>query len=255
MKPFTTVDFLGVKITSLSLDELLEEIEISLTSSKRLLVGNVNVHAMNLAVESQYFRDSLKKCDIVFCDGFGVKLGAALLGTRIKQRFTPPDFIDSLMRLLVESKGSVFLLGSIEGIAEKAGEALQRRNPGLVIAGSHHGFFNKNRGQPENQAVVEMINGSHAKLLLVGLGMPAQEQWLVDYWEDLNVQVAMTVGALFDTVSGAIPRAPKIFTEHGMEWLARLVIEPGRLWKRYLIGLPTFFGRVLRQRFSRNPLK
>lgn len=252
MGNYPRYEFLGVKIASLGLDELLDEIQDALRKAKKLQLGNVNIHAMNLAQSSPAFRDALNKLDIVFCDGFGVKIGASMLEINIKQRFTPPDFIDSIMKQVIETKGSVFLLGAREGIAEKAGKVLQERNPGLIIAGHYHGYFDKQQENSENKAVIDMINQSRATLLLVGFGMPTQEQWLVENREILNPLVSLAVGALFDTLSGNIQRMPRYITDHGLEWLGRLIIEPRRLWKRYLLGIPRFFWAVFKAKNSKN---
>lgn len=250
-----SIEFLGLHLTNLHLEELLHSISQALLDKKKLLIGYVNIYAVNLAEESMAFRDAMNKMDIVFCDGFGVKVGASLLGLHIKERFTPPDFIDDVMKCVIETQGSVFLLGANPGVAEKAANTLQQRNPSLVIAGNHHGYFNKQQNHPESKAVVEMINRSKTAVLLIGFGMPAQEQWLMENQAELNVPVVMTVGALFDTLSGELHRAPRFLTDHGLEWLSRLVTEPRRLWRRYLIGIPQFFWKILKKRFGQNHIK
>lgn len=255
MSNYPIYEFLGVKITSLGLDELLDEILDALSKARKLQLGNVNIHAMNLSQSTPAFRDALNKMDIVFCDGYGVKIGASMLGINLKQRFTPPDFIDSVMKQVIETKGSVFLLGARKGVAEKAGKVLQERNPGLIIAGHYHGYFDKRHESSDNKIVVDMINQSGASLLLVGFGMPTQEQWLIENREVLNPSVSLTIGALFDTLSGNIQRMPRFITDHGLEWLGRLIIEPRRLWKRYLLGIPLFFWTVFNEKISKKHIK
>ena len=242
---------LGVKIDLLTLDQVLVFIEQTILNGRRAIVANVNVHAANLAYSLPWFRAFLNQSDLVFCDGFGVMLGARLLGYKIPERFTPPDWIARLAALSVEHDFSLFFLGARPVVAEMAAERLRGQFPSLRIVGAHHGYFVRSPGHPENEAVVQLINRLKPNILIVGFGMPLQEQWLLENWDDLDVNVALPVGALFDYMSGVVRRGPRWMTDHGVEWLARLVIEPRRLWHRYLVGNPLFFWRVLRQMAQR----
>jgi len=98
--------------------------------------------------------------------------------------------------------------------------------------------------------VLKEINASRPDMLLVGFGMPLQERWLMQNWNRINARVALTGGAVFDYVSGELRRGPRILTDNSFEWLARLLIEPKRLWRRYVIGNPLFLLRVLKQRLT-----
>jgi N-acetylglucosaminyldiphosphoundecaprenol N-acetyl-beta-D-mannosaminyltransferase len=133
-------------------------------------------------------------------------------------------------------------------VADKAAANLKARYPDLRIVGTHHGYFDKTQGCAENEAVIEQINTVKPNILIVGFGMPLQERWLMENWDRIDANVALTGGAVFDYVSGELRRAPRWMTENGLEWLGRLIIEPRRLWKRYLIGNPIFLWRVLKQR-------
>jgi N-acetylglucosaminyldiphosphoundecaprenol N-acetyl-beta-D-mannosaminyltransferase len=143
---------------------------------------------------------------------------------------------------------SFFLLGAKPGVAERAAAAIQKNAPGLRISGVYHGYFDKSASSPENKMVLDRINSNSTHILLVGFGMPLQEKWLQENWEALQINVALPVGAMFDFLAGETPRGPRWLTDHGFEWLTRLIIEPRRLWRRYLIGIPLFFWRVLLQR-------
>jgi N-acetylglucosaminyldiphosphoundecaprenol N-acetyl-beta-D-mannosaminyltransferase len=143
----------------------------------------------------------------------------------------------------------VYLLGARPGVAQEAARRLQARYPDLEIVGVHHGFFDHAAGSLENEAVVREINDARPDILLVGMGMPLQEYWLMENQDRLQGGVVLTGGAVFDYVSGGLRRGPRALTHSGFEWLARLLVEPRRLWRRYLIGNPLFLLRVLRQRF------
>lgn len=246
--PVEPIDLLGVRIHPVHLHELLDYISRTIAEDRRAIVTNVNVRAMNLAYEQPWFREYLNTSALVFCDGFGVKWGAALVGRHLPERMTPPDWLPDLARLAAQQRWRVYLLGARPGIASEAAIALQRDEAarGLFVVGTHHGYFHKRRESAENRAVVAHINSVRPHLLLVGFGMPLQERWLYENWHDLHVNVALPVGAAFDYLAGVVPRAPRWMTDHGLEWLGRLLIEPRRLWRRYLIGNPLFLWRLLR---------
>jgi N-acetylglucosaminyldiphosphoundecaprenol N-acetyl-beta-D-mannosaminyltransferase len=213
---------------------------------QRALVLNVNVHAMNLAIEKPWFGDLLRQAAIVFCDGAGVRLGALMSGHPLPPRITYADWMWSLGQFASSHGLSLYFLGGKPGVAEEAKRALRRQNPSLKIVGTRHGYFDKTAGSAESIAVVEEINRTNPDVLVVGFGMPVQEQWLADHWKLLNARVALTGGAAFDYVSGTLRRPPKWMQATGLEWLGRMLIEPRRLWRRYVVGNPLFFARLLK---------
>jgi len=243
-----TVSVLGVRIHALSLEQLLGLILHVSVHQERAIVAYVNVHAMNLACEASWFRAFFNQSEVVFCDGFGVKWGARLLGARLPERFTPPDWLPRLAELAAQHGLTFFFVGSRPGVAAAAAVRLQAQFPTLKIVGTQHGEFDKTLGCVENDAVVRAINAARPNVLLVGFGMPLQEKWLLENWKRLDGNVALPVGAALDYMAGATPRGPRWMRDHGLEWLARLLIEPRRLWRRYLIGNPLFLWRVLLQR-------
>lgn len=252
MKPYQSINLFGVSISKIKLNEMMQEIRTAVHQHTKVLIGYVNISSMNMAYELPDFRSNLEKFNIVYCDGFGVMLGARLMGEALPERFTAPDFIDDVMQILIETDGGVFLLGSKPGIAALAGAELVKRNPGLKLSGTHHGYYDKTPGSQENESVVSQINTAAPALLLMGFGNPLQEEWILQNWDKLDVPVALMTGAMFDTLSGTTPRAPKFVTDHGLEWLSRLLIEPRRMWRRYLVGNPLFFLRILIQKLGGN---
>jgi N-acetylglucosaminyldiphosphoundecaprenol N-acetyl-beta-D-mannosaminyltransferase len=176
-------------------------------------------------------------------------LAARLLGRRIPERITYADWAWRLAAFAEAEGFSLYLLGARPGMAQEAARRLQARYPDLEIVGVRHGFFDHAAGSPENEAVVREINDARPDILLVGMGMPLQEYWLMENRDRLQAGVVLTGGGVFDYVSGGLRRGPRILTHSGFEWLARLLVEPRRLWRRYLIGIPLFLLRVLRQCF------
>ncbi len=247
----SAIQILGVTIHTLSLPQLLAYIEQRIKQRQQTIIAYANVYAMNLAYVQPWFRAFLNQSDLVFCDGFGVKVAAKLLGHNLPQRFTPPDWLDQLVTLASAQGWSLFVLGARPGVALRAANRLRDQAPGLQIAGVHHGYFDKTPGSAENEAVVQYINAVNPDILLIGFGMPLQERWLHENWPRLTAHLALPVGAALDYVAGEVQRGPRWMTDNGFEWLARLVIEPRRLWRRYLVGNPLFLWRIVQERWRR----
>jgi N-acetylglucosaminyldiphosphoundecaprenol N-acetyl-beta-D-mannosaminyltransferase len=245
-----SVELLGVRIHDLSPDELISHITHYCLAGDQAVLSYVNTHAMNLSYGNTDFRQYLNNASINFCDGVGVQLGARLLGEEIRYRSTPPDWIERLASSCVANDLSLYFLGAQSGVAERAARKLEVLVPGIEISGTHHGYFDKSKNTVENNRILDEINSSNTNVLLVGFGMPLQENWITENLENLAINVVIPVGALFDYMTGDIYRAPGWITDHGFEWLTRLLVEPGRLWRRYIIGNPLFFWRVLKQRFG-----
>jgi N-acetylglucosaminyldiphosphoundecaprenol N-acetyl-beta-D-mannosaminyltransferase len=244
------VDVLGVGVDPLTVEELHARIRRLVRAGERDLVLNVNAHCLNLCYEDPKLRDFLNGAEVVFCDGAGVMLAARILGRRIPARITYADWVWRLADFAAAEGFSLYLLGARPGVAQEAARRLRERHPDLKIAGVRQGYFDHSAESPENEAVVQEIDAAAPDILLVGLGMPLQERWLMENWQRLDVRVALTGGAVFDYVSGRLRRGPRLLTDNGFEWLARLLIEPRRLWRRYLIGNPLFLLRVLKQRLG-----
>jgi N-acetylglucosaminyldiphosphoundecaprenol N-acetyl-beta-D-mannosaminyltransferase len=246
------IEILNVKIDRCSVKQLHTYIGNVIVNNNKAIVANVNVHAMNLSYEKPWFRAFLNQSQVVFCDGFGVILGARLLGHHLPRRITYADWIWDLSSPAEAHGWTIFFLGAKPGVANTAANQLLSHYPDLKICGIHHGYFNMDPSSDENKSLIEKINSCRPNILLLGLGMPRQERWLHENWDAIDANIALTGGAVFDYASGKLTRGPKWLTDHGLEWLARLLIEPRRLWRRYLIGNPRFIWRVLKERFRIN---
>ena len=211
---------------------------------------NVNAHCLNLAYENVWLRDFLNGVHIVYSDGYGAVLAARLLGHHVKERITFGDWTYPLCDLAARHGYKLFFLGSRQEVAEQAAMRLRKQFPDLQIVGTHHGYFDKTPGSPENREVIAKINAAQPDILFVSFGMPLQEKWLSENWETLDASIALASGAMLDYASGLLKRPPRWMTNHGLEWLGRLIIEPRRLWKRYLLGVPVFMWRVMLQRLG-----
>jgi N-acetylglucosaminyldiphosphoundecaprenol N-acetyl-beta-D-mannosaminyltransferase len=249
------VNILGVGVDRISAEELHAEILRTVHDRKQEMILHVNAHCLNLSYHRPWLRSLLNNADIVFCDGFGVVLAAKILGRPSLERVTYGDEIWRLLELAELHNLSIFFLGARPGVAGKAAARLSEKYPSLNIVGVQHGYFDRTKGSPENEAIIQKINDTSPNILMVGFGMPLQELWLKENWEHLSANVAIPLGAIFDFLSGdflsgGVRRGPPFMKDNGFEWLARLLIEPRRLWRRYLIGNPLFLLRVLQQLLS-----
>jgi N-acetylglucosaminyldiphosphoundecaprenol N-acetyl-beta-D-mannosaminyltransferase len=210
----------------------------------------LNAHVLNQSRANPALREALEQADLVYCDGYGVRLAAKALDAEIPHRMTGADWIYGLAALCELGGQSVYLLGAEPGVTAEAARRLDRWYPRLRIAGTHHGYFDI--GSAHDDRVVEDINARKPDIVLVGMGTPKQELWVAHNAAHLETDVVWTVGALFDYVSGRVPRAPRWLADNGLEWIFRLAIEPQRMWRRYLLGNPVFISRVMAQARARH---
>lgn len=195
------------------------------------------------------YREVVNTCALSLCDTVGLLAVARSRGVDLRERVTGVELIEHLCARAAKEGVSVFLFGGAPGIADRAAKELQRRYPGLNLAGTRNGYFNAN----ESPRIAEQIRASAAQLLLVGLGFPKQEYWLAEHLRATGCGAGIGVGGSFDVISGNLERAPEQWRKLGLEWLYRLVKEPQR-WRRQL-ALPHFVLLVaaesVRSRFAR----
>ena len=216
-------------------------------------VSYVNAHVLNQSFTDDTLRSALQRSDLVYCDGYGVRLAAKAIGRPVPHRMTGADWIWGVAALCEAAGRSLYLLGSDPGASAEAATELKRWYPSLEITGTHHGYFEQD--SPHEQRVLEHINEHKPDILLVGMGTPQQEVWVERHFDEVDAKVVWTVGALFEYVSGRIKRAPHWMSDNGLEWIFRLAVEPRRMWRRYLLGNPVFLHRVLEERRRRSPVR
>ena len=239
-----TLAVLGVPFAQLTAAQAIAEAVRLFEDPDPAWIAVENAHAVNLATGDPDHREVLRRADLVLNDGKGMLLAGRLLGHRFPIDLNGNYFTPLLLDCAASKGWATFLLGASPGVVDRAADLLTARHPGLKIVGTQHGFIPPD-GHDE---IAERIREVGAELLLVGMGMPRQEQWVDRYLEATGARLASTVGAFYDFQVGEVPRAPQWMNRLGLEWLFRLVTEPKRLWKRYLIGNPLFVLRVLRQR-------
>jgi alpha-1,3-mannosyltransferase len=221
--------------------------------NKPTAVVFANAHTLNRAINPSV-RSMLDRA-IVFNDGLGVDIASRMLfGRSFPDNLNGTDFVPHYLRS-TNKRYRIFLVGAQPGVAERAAERLAELAPHHAVVGCSHGYV----PPEETGALIERIRGARANILLVAMGNPQQEQWLNDHLAASGCRLGFGVGGLFDFLAGTVPRAPHWVQAARLEWSYRLLQEPRRLWRRYLVDMPIFLARIFRQwlagaRVSRVPL-
>jgi exopolysaccharide biosynthesis WecB/TagA/CpsF family protein len=237
---------LGVEVDRLTRQQAIAKIAGWTYDGPRML-AYVNAHTLNLAVRDTILRRALTRSDLVLNDGLGLSLAARMRGQRFPENLNGSDFTVDLLKLAAARGWSTFLLGGRPGVAEAAARMLTSEIDGLQIAGTCHGFTNKTE---DSLAQVVRLSGAH--VLIVAFGSPLQECWLDRNLDATCACLGVGVGAFLDFTAEAVPRAPRWMNVLGVEWCFRLLQEPRRLWRRYLIGNPLFLTRAWQDRRTGN---
>ena len=247
------VTLMGLPLDLVDVAKLHETIRRSIAEKRKSLILNLNIHCVNLASRQPWLRDFLREAALVFCDGDGVRLGLKLLGIDPPPKITYDRWIWQLAEFSDQNRYQLYFVGARPGVAEDAARNLKNAFPGLQIAGTAHGYFQK-EGE-ESEKLIHAINRVLPDILIVGFGMPLQEKWLFDNWHKIDARVFLTGGAVFDYASGRIKRAPEWMIRLHLEWLFRFLQEPRRLFGRYVWGIPYFFWTIFKEKLKGNKLE
>lgn len=235
-----TRDILGVTVTSAPMSEMIGALDARMLAGERIKLAFLNAHTSNLAGANTAFAAVLNDFTVLN-DGIGVDIAARRLhGERFPENLNGTDFVPALLTQ-IKRPLRIFLFGGQEGVAQAAADRLAEMAPQHAIVGTRTGYFAPGF-EPQ---IVQLIAGSKPDLVLVALGNPAQELFIARHFEALGSQMLVGVGALLDFLSGRVGRAPSLFRKARIEWVWRLGREPGRLWKRYLLGNSQFLWRVI----------
>ncbi|MFA7056205.1 MAG: WecB/TagA/CpsF family glycosyltransferase [Candidatus Cloacimonadales bacterium] len=224
-----------------TMKKAIEIIDKTIKSKNKNKFFFVNPDCMNKLYKDKEYFAIMQRADYIFPDGIGISIACNILKTPLLENVNGTDMLPYLCELSEKREYKIFLFGAKPGIAEKMKMSLEEKYPNLKIVGTQSGYFDWDK---DTSPIIDKINASEADILLVAFGVPLQEKWIDENFERLNPQVQMGVGGLFDFYSGDMKRAPKWMREIGMEWLFRLLMEPKRMWKRYVIGNPLFLYRV-----------
>lgn len=234
------IDVLGVGFDNVTMEEAVERGMSLLHSEGSHYVVTPNPEIVEVCREDADANRAVNGADLVLPDGIGVIKGAAILGTPLKERTPGIEFAGGIMERMAKEGLSLYLLGAKPGIAEQAAENLTARYPGLVIAGTHDGYFK------EDAPVVEDIRRSGANCVFVCLGAPKQELWMAKNASATGARLLCGLGGCLDVFAGTVERAPKFWCDHGLEWFYRLCKEPWRF--RRMMKLPLFLVHVKQEK-------
>ena len=233
-------DILGVPFDNVTMEQAVETSISLIENHSRAYAVTPNPEIVMLCRDDERLAEIIRCADLVLADGIGVIIGGKILGTPIKQKIPGIDFAEQVIAELARRGMSVYLLGAKPSVAEEAGRRLALKYPGLVIAGTHDGYF------ADDRPVIEAINAVRPDLLLVCLGAPKQEYWISDNRDKLDVGLMAGLGGSLDVFAGKVERAPKTWQKLGLEWLYRLIKEPKRI--KRMAKLPLFIFAAVGRR-------
>lgn len=246
---------LGVRVDAVSAEALTAAVTEGVRSAGGggpCIIANHNLHSVYLHHRDARFRAFYERADLVHVDGMSIIFAGRLLGLPLRRehRITYVDWTDPLMAAASAHGWRVMYLGADEQVGRRGAAALRSRHPGLVLE-TMHGFFDPSRDGEENHLVLRRIRAFDPHVLMVGMGMPRQEHWILDNLRQLPACVLLTAGAAMTYAAGAVPTPPRWAGRLGMEWMYRLLAEPRRLWKRYLWEPWSVLGLLARELVAR----
>lgn len=247
---FASINILGVRVDDVCWDDMLRAVVRFVEQGGTHRIATVNIEYVMAAQHDPEFAEILRHTDLNVPDSVGVLLAARWLSHPLCERVTGSDGIYRIAETCARHGLRLFLLGARPGVAERVGEMLRVRFPGLIVCGTQAGPENAHIVDgPENEAITDRIRQAQADVLLIAYPQIPQEKWLSRNLERTGAKVAMGVGAAFDFVAGVQKRAPAGWQRFGLEWLYRLLRQPWR-WKR-MLALPYAAWLVFWQKFNR----
>ena len=215
-------DILGVQVDNVTMDEAVAAVAEYMSSEKAHIVVTPNAEILLMCESDSELKASIDKASFVAPDGIGVLKAAEILGTPLKEKVAGCELGFNLLKEAAKGGHGVFLLGAKPGVAQTAAQKLCEKVPGLIISGTHDGYFK------DDDEVINQINESGADVLWVCLGAPKQEKWMAKNKDKLKVGVMLGLGGSLDVYAGNVKRAPKFMIKCKAEWLYRLIKEPWR---------------------------
>jgi len=239
------INLLNIWIDNLSTKELLDKLNYGI-----VFTPNVD-HLIKLQTDQEFWH-AYSIADYQICDSQILIYAAKFLGTPIKEKLSGSDFFPAFYNYhRNNTQIKIFLLGANTGVASKAQSKINSQVGRNIIVDSHSPSFGFEKNEKECKEIVEAINSSGATVLAIGVGAPKQEKWIYKYRHQLpNIKIFLAIGATIDFEAGNVKRAPKWLSDVGLEWLYRLLSEPKRLWKRYLVSSLPFFWLILKQKLN-----
>ncbi|XZO04228.1 MAG: WecB/TagA/CpsF family glycosyltransferase [Microcoleus sp.] len=241
------VNLLNVPVDNFSITELFENLK---ETGGVVFTANVD-HLIKLQCDRDFY-EAYKICDYRVCDSQILMYASIFLGTPLQEKISGSDLFPAFYNYHKDSEDiKIFLLGSAEGVAIQAQEEINKKVGRKIVVAAYSPSFGFEKDEEECEKIIDIINQSGATVLAIGVGSPKQEKWLVKYRDKLtNIKVFLAIGATIDFEAGCKARSPKWMSEVGLEWAYRLLSEPRRLWKRYLVDALPFFRLIVEQKLG-----
>ncbi len=227
--------FMNTYVDNVSKAEAILHIEDCIKKRKIGHVITPNVDQIIRNEKDAYFRKICEHAELLLIDGTPLMWIAKWYGTPVKEKICGSDLMPELCAIAAQKGYSIFLLGAAEGVAAKAAENLKKKNPGLKVAGVYAPPFGFEKNPEEINRINEILKESGADLLFVGMGVPKQDIFIYENMNQYQIPMSFSIGATIDFEAGVQKRAPRWINKIGMEWLYRLLSDPGRMFKRYII--------------------
>jgi N-acetylglucosaminyldiphosphoundecaprenol N-acetyl-beta-D-mannosaminyltransferase len=240
---------LSADVHAATMAQVLEICRRAVRERAPLSIGVVNAAKLVHMQGDPALREAVESSDLVLADGMSVVWASRMLQRSLPERVAGIDLFERLLGLAEDEGYSVYLLGAEPEVLEAAMRAVKERHPRLRIAGSHHGYFSA----AEEPALVEKIAAARPDFLFVGMSSPKKEVFLSRWGGRIAAPICHGVGGSIDVMAGKVRRAPGSWQKMGMEWLYRVLQEPRRLWRRYLVTNTQFLWMVLRDLTARRP--
>lgn len=240
------VPILNTYIDALTMDETISEVEKIIARGVPTQHVVINANKVNLMNEDPELKRIVNECPLINADGISILWAAKVLGLPIKERVTGIDLFLNLVKVASEKGYKIYLFGAKEEVVRKVKKVFEEEYPTLQIVGYRNGYFTE-EDEPE---IVKNMAESGADMMFVAFSSPKKEYWINKYIDQLNIPFVMGVGGSFDVVAGVTERAPKWVQIRGFEWLYRLVQEPRRMWRRYVIGNAQFIGYTVKAKIE-----
>jgi N-acetylglucosaminyldiphosphoundecaprenol N-acetyl-beta-D-mannosaminyltransferase len=241
------VNLLNVPVDNFSITELFERLE---DGGGVVFTPNVD-HLIKLQHDRDFY-EAYNNCDYRVCDSQILMYASRFLGTPIQEKISGSDLFPAFYEYHKDNEHTkIFLLGAAEGVAIQAQENINQRLGRKIVVAAYSPSFGFEKNEEECEKIIDIINESGATVLAIGVGAPKQEKWLVKYRHKLtHIKVFLAIGATIDFEAGCKARSPKWMSEVGIEWAYRLLSEPKRLWRRYLVDALPFFRLIVEQKLG-----
>lgn len=239
-----------MKLKTLSL--LSNRSELSGLPQGKLLINTINAHSYNTALKDAAFAEALLKGDVLIPDGASIVMACRWLHAHSQptERVAGWDLFDFEMKRLNQRGGRCLFLGSSEAVLTLIREKTRSECPNIEVL-TYSPPYKAEFTEQENKEMVEIINRAQPDLLWIGMTAPKQEKWIYSHWQELDIHCHCgTIGAVFDFFAGTAKRAPLWWQRHGLEWLYRLMKEPRRMWRRYILGNTLFLWNIINEKFT-----